>query len=431
MSIKKVLSIMVIFMFIVGCGHLPNSIDISEISLPDEGDKAEVELTVWLWPGTALESLIEEYEQAHPDLRINIVTYEYEVVHNKLQTSFATGLGAPDVSLIEVSFIERFKGFDDYFYNLGNFGASDLKKQYLDWKWQQAVSVDQSFIFGLPTDIGPMVMAYRPDLFKEAGLPIDRDEVSERLKTWDDFLEAGRQVKQRTGKAMVDNIIIIYRMILGQAEQQYFEKENGQLIVETNPDVKKAWDYAVKAKQMELSAGLPTWDTVWGAGMTKGDFAVKLLPAWMLDMVKTHAPGISGQWDVTSSPEGGGNWGGSFLTLPKEGSHPEEAFELIKWLTDPVQQLRFFSAGNNFPSTPVIYDDVAIQGSRDEYFGNAPVGKILSEAAKDVKPVYEGPKQHIVSTIMESALDKVELNEATPEEAWSEAMKLIEKQLTK
>lgn len=399
------------------------------MSLPEENKKSVKELTVWLWPGTGLEPFIEEYDLAHSEVEINIVLSEFEVVQNNLQTAFAVGYGAPDIALIEVSFIERFKAFPQHFNNLYNFGAGEIRNQYLDWKWAQTLSADQTFSFGLPTDIGPIAMAYRPDFFRMAGLPTERLEVEELLLTWDDFLEVGVMIKERTGKSMVDNIQILYRMILGQARQQYFDRESGRLIVETNPGVKRAWDYAVKAKELELSADLPTWDPVWGAGMTNGDFAVKLLPAWMFELVKDHAPSISGQWDVTSAPEGGGNWGGSFLTLPNQGKNPKDAYELIVWLTSAEQQLEVFKERNNFPSNHNTYNDPIILEKRDEYFGGAPIGQILIEAAENIKPVYEGARQHIVQMIIESALDKVENEETDPETAWDEAMVLIKKEL--
>ncbi|GAF20371.1 sugar binding secreted protein [Bacillus sp. JCM 19046] len=74
------------------------------------------------------------------------------------------------------------------FYDLSEYGATDLEGDYLDWKWQQASSDDGSVI-GIPTDIGPMAMAYRVDLFEEAGLPTDPDEVAEVMSTWDDYIE--------------------------------------------------------------------------------------------------------------------------------------------------------------------------------------------------------------------------------------------------
>jgi cellobiose transport system substrate-binding protein len=271
-------------------------------------------------------------------------------------------------------------------------------------------------------------MVYRTDLFEQSGLPTDREEVAKLISTWDDFVEVGKKVKAATGQAMLDKVNTFYRMVLSQAEEQYFDRATGKLIIETNPSVREAWDDAAELAELGLSANLKLWKPEWGSGIAGGDFAVMLTPSWMLNDIKSNAPHAEGKWDITSLPGGGGNWGGSFLTLPKEGDHPREAYELIKWLTDPQQQLTVYKDRSNFPSAPDIYDDPAIQNKRDPYFGDTPIGEIYSQLARKVRPVYEGPRQHIINTIIESALDKVEDKEATPEEAWNEAMDLIKRQ---
>ncbi|MCF2945511.1 extracellular solute-binding protein [Paenibacillus tarimensis] len=385
------------------------------------------QLTLWLWPGTGLEELISQYDREHDEVEVNVVTAQYEHVHENLLNAFAAGYGAPDISLVEISFLETFKAFPGQFYNLADYGAAERQSLYLDWKWNQAVGSSGAMVYGLPTDIGPMVMAYRPDLFKAAGLPTDRWEVSEMLGSWDDFLKAAQQMRDRTGTAMVDTINMLYRFRLAQEQEQYYDRRTGALIVKRNEAVRAAWDLAMKADELDLSADAPTWSIRWGEGIENGDFAVIFAAAWLLDNIKQTAPGAAGKWDVALVPEGAGNWGGSFLTLPKQGQHPKEAYELITWLTAPDQQLRMFNRNNNFPSTPGIYKTESIQNKRDPYFNNAPLGKIFAEAAAMVPMVYEGPKQHEITTIMENAIFKVERGEAEPEQAWQEAMILIDR----
>jgi cellobiose transport system substrate-binding protein len=387
-----------------------------------------VELTIWLWPGTGLETFIQQYAKENPGIKVHVQTAQFEDVHNNLQTAFAAGIGAPDISIIEVSFIDRFKTFPDYFYNLAKFGAGKLEGSFLDWKWQQALSLDGQFILGLPTDIGPLAMIYHKELFRKADLPTDREQVAQQLATWDDLLEAGVQVREKTGKAMFDNLSILYRSIISQAERKYFDKA-GRLIVDTNPSVDKAWNYAVKAAQLNLTARIPSYVPEWGQGVSNGEFAVMLSPAWMMGFIKSSAPDAAGNWDITYLPGGSGNWGGSFLTIPGESKHPEEAYKLIQWLTAPEQQLKNFYNNGNFPSTPDVYDNPLISGKQDEYFSGAYAGKIYSEAAKNVKPVYEGAHAHFVSAMIDEALLKLEKNTTTPEQAWNEAMIEITREL--
>jgi len=413
---------------LAGCGSLQPSINVSE--LPENRQSEEkLELNMWLYGSTGLESLVERYEAQFPNVKINLIHSTYEDVHNNLQTAFASGYGAPDVSLIEVSFMERFKQFPDYFENLGPLGAFELAPKYLSWKWKQATNADGSFVYGLPTDIGPVAVVYNPALYEAAGLPTDRERLAEAMSTWDEFLEVGLRIKEKTGKPMIDQIRTLYRMVLFQADVQYFDPDSGELIIETNPAVKEAWDVAVRASELGLSAYETSWSPEWAKGIANGEFATILSPSWMLNDIKTNAPEAMGHWDITYLPEGSGNWGGSYLTIPKMSTKKEEAFAFIRWLTDPQQQLALYKTLNNFPSTPGIYEDPAIQNKTDPFFKDAPVGRIFAGIAKDVRPTYEGSKQHVVTQIMEAALDAVEERRSTPDEAWAEAMTLVDKQL--
>jgi cellobiose transport system substrate-binding protein len=426
--IRYVASIFLVVM-VTACGSLQPRINVSELPANQQIDEEKTELTMWLYGSSGLESLVEQYEKMNPNVKINMIHSTYEDVHNNLQTAFASGYGAPDICLIEVSFMERFKQFPDYFQNLGDLGAQSVSGQYLDWKWKQATNMEGTFVYGLPTDIGPVAVVYNLNLYKAAGLPTDRAKLAEELSTWEDFMRIGLQIKEKTGKPMIDQVRTLYRIILFQADEQYFDAETGKLIVETNPAVKEAWNVAVRASELGLSAYKVTWSPEWGRGISEGKFATILSPSWMLNDIKLNAPQAQGDWDITYLPEGSGNWGGSYLTIPQMSMKKEEAYKAIRWLTDPQQQLTLYRTFNNFPSTPGIYEDPTIQDKLDPFFNDAPVGQIFSDLAKDVRPNYEGNRQHLVNQIMEAALDKVEEREATPQEAWDEAMQLIEKQL--
>jgi len=412
-----------------GCASLQPRIDVDELAANKQSEEDPVVLTMWLYGSTGLESLVEQYQQLNPHIKINLVHSPYEDVHNNLQTAFAGGYGAPDVCLIEVSFMERFKQFPDHFQNLAAMGALEVGDTYLDWKWRQATNADGSFVYGLPTDIGPVALVYNPSLFEEAGLPTDRESIARMMSTWDDFIRVGLEIKERTGKPMIDQIRTLYRMVLFQAEEQYFDSLTGELIIESNPAVRDAWNMATRASELGLSAFLTTWSPEWGKSIAEGDFATMLSPSWMLNDIKANAPEAVGQWDIAYLPGGSGNWGGSYLTIPKMSKKKPEAYDFIRWMTDPKQQLSLYKTFNNFPSTPVIYEDPAIRDKRDPFFNDAPVGRIFSNVAKEVRPSYEGAKQHIINQIMEAALDQVEERSLTPDEAWAEAMALIDKQL--
>ncbi|MFC7441720.1 ABC transporter substrate-binding protein [Laceyella putida] len=132
----------------------------------------KVTLTMWFWRGAGFEKIIPEFNKTHPHIEIKPQIIKWEDAHSKLFTALSAGAGAPDIAMIDISFVDTFLQYPNTFYNLNKLGAKSIQPQYLDWKWNQAVKGNH--VMGLPTDTGPTVMYYRADLFKQQVYPINR-----------------------------------------------------------------------------------------------------------------------------------------------------------------------------------------------------------------------------------------------------------------
>ena len=393
----------------------------------NSGEEEVVELSFWVFGNAGYDVLAEEYMEDHPNIKINVNEGEMEDMLDNLFTSISAGSGAPDIAMIEISRIAKFLEAEEQFYNLNDFGAQDLAGDFLDWKWAQAQNVDGSFQIGLPTDIGPTTMFYRTDVMEEAGFPTDPEELAAEMKTWDDYYEAAKQIKEVTGKPITDSPELMFNAIRDQKEQQYFN-ENDELIIEDT--VKEAYDLTTKMLQEELVGKNELWTPEWGSSMAEGSYATLIgAPAWMIANVKENAPDAAGKWSLTTIPEGAGNWGGSFMTIPKESDHPEEAFAFISWLTSPEIQLKSFTNNGLFPSTPWVYDDEEFLATTDEYFSGEPTAQIFAEAAESVKTVYMGKNYAIVNSELINALMNVALEGVDPQDEWDQAVERINSQL--
>ena len=118
-----------------------------------------------------------------------------------------------------------------------------------------------------------------------------------------------------------------------------------------------------------------------------------LCPGWMLGVISGNAADTKG-WDIANVfPGGGGNWGGSYLTVPAQGKNIEAAKKLAAWLTAPEQQLKAFTAAGTFPSQVDAYTSADLLDATNEYFNNAPTGAILIDRANAVTVApYKGAK---------------------------------------
>ncbi|MFP4979093.1 ABC transporter substrate-binding protein [Paenibacillus sp. CN-4] len=393
------------------------------------GDKAvsdeKIELSVWTLGIVDYEDLAKEYTKEHPNITFKFQnTGDQTAHHNNLTTALSAGSGAPDIFQLEIGFMERFINAQDKFHNLNDYGAGDIKGEYLDWKWQQASSVDGKFQIGIPTDIGPTVVYYRTDLAEKAGLPTDPEGFGKAIDTWDKFAAVAKQFKEKTGKPFADVTDLLFNALRDQSDGQiYFNKEDGSFIGDTNPQIKKAYDFTVKGIQEGWISNVTLWSPEWGQGMTEGGFGVVLGPAWMAGNIKSNAPDSSGKWAITQLPEGAGNWGGSFLTLPKEGKHPKEAYDFITWALNKEHQIGSFKSVGLMPSIPATYEDPAFKDFTDEFFSGQKTAQEYGKAANRVKPVYYGPLHDQTDTFFKNALRNILEKKADPKAEWDEAVK--------
>lgn len=395
-----------------------------------QGDAAEeIELTFWTLGNVNYEALANEYMKDHPNITIKIQnTGDQTAHHNNLTTALSANSGAPDIFQLEIGFMERFINAQDKFYNLNDLGADKVKSNFLDWKWAQASSIDGAFQIGLPTDIAPTVAYYRTDLAEEVGLPSDPEGFTATIDTWDKFAVVAKNFKDTTGKPFVDSRDLIYNALRDQSDGQiYFDKETGAFIGDQNPQIKKAYDYTIKGIQEGWVANFALWAPEWGQATNDGGFAVLPGPAWMLGNIKSNGPDSSGKWKIALLPEGAGNWGGSFISLPKEGKHPEEAYAFVEWMTSKEQQLESFVVSGLMPSTPALFDEPAFKDFKDDFLGGQASAAEFAKAADRVAPVYYGPLHDQTDAFIKEAIQNVQEKNTDPEVEWNDAIEKIKR----
>ena len=333
------------------------------------------------------------------------------VIHNKAATSNDAranyyqklgNSGLADVEAVEIDWFTEAMQYSDLLAPV----ADDLKGRWLDWKEAAATDAAGNLI-AYGTDIGPQGICYRSDLFAAAGLPTDRAEVAKLFDgDWDNFFSIGAQYTATTGKPFIDSANSVLQGIVNQYELAY-EDTDGSIIATTNPDIEAAYK-AVVEKAIPISAYSGQWSEDWFASMASGEFAAMLCPGWMLGVISGNAPDITG-WDIADAfPGGGGNWGGSYLTVPANGAHVKEAAELAAWLTSPETQLKAFTNAGTFPSQVDALASDELAGATNEYFNNAPTGTILTDRANAITvATFKGPKYFQFHDALQNAETRV------------------------
>ncbi|MDJ0336298.1 ABC transporter substrate-binding protein [Salinibacterium sp. G-O1] len=355
------------------------------------------------------DEMLAQYTETHPNITI---------VHNKAATSndardnFFTKLGAgsglADVEAIEVDWLAEIMQYSD---KLTDLSSPEVDGRWVEWKTASATDPDGRLV-GYGTDIGPEAVCYRADLLKAAGLPSEPAEVAALLDgDWDNYYSVGQQYVDATGNPWFDSAGATYQGVINQVENAY-EENDGTVIATENPEVEEAFTSVLEASST-LSAHLGQWSDDWSAGLANGSFATMLCPGWMLGVISGNAPEIA-DWNIANVfPGGGGNWGGSYLTVPAQGKHPKEAQEFAAWLTAPEQQLQAFTAAGTFPSQVATYSDPALLESTDEFFNNAPVGQIFSDRSEAITVTpFKSVKYFPINDALQKSLTRVDVDKS-------------------
>ena len=382
-----------------------------------------ITLHVGLFGDFGYHDLYKKFQQTHPNIEIKEDVESYPDHHANLAKHLATGAGAGDIESVEVGFISQFKSQPQLFRDLRKYGAGSLKKQWLGWKWQQSIAPNGAQI-GLGTDVGSLAICYRRDLFKKAGLPTSRAAVSKLWPTWQAYFNVGKRFQKHAPKNVkfFDSGSNVFNAMVGQLNPAYYDK-HGKVIVGSNPKVKASWTMVMKAVLAGQSKGLAAFSNDWNTGYKKGTFATVTCPAWMMGYIQGQAPKTAGKWDIAAVPGGGGNWGGSFLTVPKQSAHPDEAYALAKFLTSPASEAYIFKQTGNLPSQPALYNTPAVKNFKNKFFNNAPVGQIFTNSAKQLKPQTTGPHQGDIQTAVSNAIQRVEQHKQSPQNSWKQFLK--------
>jgi cellobiose transport system substrate-binding protein len=378
------------------------------------------------------DDLVKQYE-ANTGIKVELrKTAQLGDYRPKLVRYLATGKGAGDVVALEEGIMSEFKINPANWVDLAPL-VGDLSSNYLKWKWELGKSPDGK-LMGLPTDVGSLAVCYRRDLFQAAGLPADRDQVSALWPTWDKFIETAQKYRQATGKGLLDSVTTAASAVITQVGgTSFYDADNNlyvagaeakpeNLVAAKSPAVKAAWDTAVKLIKADATAKTATWSNEWSAGFKNGTFAATLCPSWMTGIVSDNSGAENkGKWDVAAVPGGGGNWGGSWLSVPTQSKYPAEAAKLAAFLTNADSQVAAFKAKGPLPTQLQALQNPDFQSYQNAYFNNAPTGKIFGETVSKIQPLSLGPKHNSVKEkAFEPPLQALEKGTISEAAAWAQ-----------
>ncbi len=390
------------------------------------GDDGEITLTVATFNEFGYANLYQEYMDTHPGITIvEKKAATSDEARQNMTTKLAAGSGLSDIEAIEIDWLPELLQYPDQFVDLTDSSLADRWPSYIT----DSATASDGTLIGYGSDTGPEAICYRQDLLSAAGLPSDPDAVAKWIggsdATWDDYINAGKQYVAATGKAWYDSAGPLYQAMVNQLSNAYEESDGTVKSLADNSDVKALYEKTVQASTTDnLSAHLSQWSEDWVAAFQSDTFATMICPAWMTTNVEGNAAGVTG-WNIANVfPGGGGNWGGSYLTVPTQGAHTEEAKALAAWLTAPEQTAEVFTTVGNYPAETEAQESADVLAVTNSFFNGAKVGEIFKDraAAITVTP-YKGPNYFSIHQAVQDAITRVDVDKSDDADtAWQGAL---------
>ncbi len=356
-------------------------------------------VTMWTFADThyrAYRKAIPAFEAAHPGVKVDLQLVANSSIATRLQTAFLADLDVPDLCEIEISSAGSFfrgplkdVGFEDLTDRIHSSGLWDgmVKARFAPY-------TSRGRIFGLPHDVHPVMLAYRRDLFEQLGID------AAKLKTWDDFAQAGRRIvdprKPRYMIELADTNSGNLETFLFQRDGGFFDPA-GKVIFDNEAGVQTMlWYVPLVAGPHKIANSLGGGQILTQA-VEEGSFLCLVAPDWRSKSFEVDIARMSGKMALMPLPAVApgarptSTWGGTMFGMTKKCRRKDLAWQLMMHLyLDKPELANRFRDTNILPCLRAAWDQPVFDEPRP-YWSGQKLGRLYAQLAPQVPFQYTSP----------------------------------------
>lgn len=301
--------------------------------------------------GEVVEQLMPEFHRRHPQLRVEVQKMPFTAAHEKLLTAFA-GETLPDVCQLGNTWIPEFAALqalhplNERVAEAGLLQGDDFFPGIVD------TNRLEDTLYGVPWYVDTRLLFYRRDLLARAGFITPPTH-------WSEWVEMLAAVKASVGPERYSILLPLneYEPLLVLALQQSSDllRDGGRWGNFRSDDFIRVLsfyrDMFVRewAPRMSNTQISNVWDE-----MGKGLFTFYISGPWNIAEFKQRLPpDLQDAWMTAPMPGPSGPGvsvaGGGSLVIFESSPRKAEAWELIKYLSEPETQLRFYELTGDMP----------------------------------------------------------------------------------
>lgn len=167
-------------------------------------DKSDGTLLVWAHT-QELKTIVEDYYlQDYPDRKVEVQVYPDDVFQTKLDGVLTTGIGAPDMMILQTGYIQKYieAGYLESLSADGLGLSEQAESVCYDYTIEVATGADGN-LYGLAWQAIPGGFFYRRSVAKEVLGDDDPDFVQSQMSDWDGFMEVAYKLKTNGDKRII------------------------------------------------------------------------------------------------------------------------------------------------------------------------------------------------------------------------------------
>lgn len=390
----------------------------------EKAKEEQIELSIW-WASQdefkePLMQAIALYEKANPNVKIVpewLANFDY---YDNYKIALA-GKTAPDIVKIDHVFVQTL-GYNDQILELGQFGANDVREQFIDAAW--TANMYQDDVYALPFDANTLALMYNKDLLEKAGKEVPT--------TYEELTDVAIAINNLGEEGVYGYTVPVDPKGSGFLSFQFssWVARNGGSIL--NDDWSKSTlDSPEDARALKQVSDLVE-NKVIPANVYlepefyEGKIGMLEMGCWNINrLTGENAPANFGVAPLVSLKDGVTNYaplGLYSLAITKATKHQQEAYEFTKFLaTDNDLQLAYAKQTKLMPTLKASLED--------ETF-NTPEWKVYAEQLKNTVSRPGTPAWPSVDKYLSEAIQKVLITGDDPSEALTEAKEKCDEEIS-
>lgn len=340
---------------IAAIGAAAGLLALSGCSAAGDDGGGTTEVTVWhYWDGTnadTFDAMAEEYNEAHPDVKISTSNVPNADFLTKLRAS-ATSKTLPDIAigdLVWVPQIEQIGSLADLSDLLPESTIADINPALTSFGTIDGKQVS------VPVSANNLAYMYNKTLFEEAGLDPEQPPT-----TWEELMTAGKAVLDKTGKPGYDlftqagdngeGLTWNFQVNLWQAGGEFLTEDNSAAAFNT-PEGAKALQFWVDL----IASGVSPY-AKWGE-FEKGQGGSAQEGSWMVGIWAADPPFDFGVAKAPYPNDGvpATNLGGEqAMVFDNSDAESKAAADFLAWFLEPEQVTSWSETTGMLPVTDSV-----------------------------------------------------------------------------